>query len=397
MNKIFIVARHEFTTLITKPSFWIALIGVPIFMGFVMAISLLGSGAATAAVIASKQNEVLLQGYVDHSGLVKTLPPGVSFQAFPDEEAARAALSAGKIRGYFIVPVDYIRTGNVTYVSPDFSPLSSPTGQFERVLTYNLVGGNEQVLARVDTTVAVQQETALAPQGTKGGTGLPFPLLPLFAGILFMIVMISASSYLMQTVTTEKETRVMEVLMSSLTPRQMLAGKIIGLGLVGFVQMGLWLLSSLTALNAIPAAASLGSISAGTVVIAIVYFLFGYFIYASMMAGLGALMPGSREAAQYTFFILLPLIIPMYLTTALLYEPNGLLATVLSLFPFTSPVVMVMRITATDVPFYQIALGVILLAITVVGVINVVARLFRAQSLLSGTKPSLRDIALALR
>ena len=397
MNKVLIVARHEFLTLVTKPSFWIALIGLPLFIGVIMAVSILGSGAATAATIASKQNEVIVQGYVDHSGLIKAMPQGITMQAYPDEAAAQAALSSGKLNGYFVVPADYISSGNVTYISPEFSPVNSPTDNFEKVLKYNLVGGNATALQHADTAVNVHNETALAPKSSKGGTGMPFPLLPMFAGILFMIVMITASSYLMQTVSTEKETRVMEVLMSSITPRQMLTGKIIGLGMVGFVQMALWLLSSLTALNYIPEATALGSISAGSVVVAVIYFILGYFIYASLMAGLGALMPGTREAAQYTFFVILPLIIPMYLNTALLYEPNGPLAVALSLIPFTSPVVMVMRITAADVPLYQVVLGAVLLALTVVLVINVVARLFRAQSLLSGSKPSMKDIVLALK
>jgi ABC-2 type transport system permease protein len=397
MNKILTVARHEFLTLVTKPSFWIALIGLPLFMGVIMAVSILGSGAATAATVASKQNEVVIQGYVDQSGLIKAMPEGISMQAYPDEAAARAALDSGQIHGYFVVPADYIGSGNVTYVSPEFSPINSPTSQFEKVLKFNLVGGDMNQLQRAGAAVDVQNETALAPKDTRGGSGMPFPLLPMFAGILFMIVMITASSYLMQTVTTEKETRVMEVLMSSITPKQMLTGKIIGLGMVGFVQMALWLISALGALNYIPAAASLGQITTDSVAVAVIYFILGYFIYASMMAGLGALMPGSREAAQYTFFIILPLIIPMYLNTALLYEPNGALAVALSLIPFTSPVVMVMRMTATDVPFYQVAIGAVLLAVTVVIVINVVARLFRAQSLLSGTKPSMREILLAFK
>ena len=397
MSKTIIVMRHEFMTLITKPSFWISLVGLPLFMGVIMAVSILGSGAATAATLASRQNRTTVQGYVDHSGLIQAMPEGAVFQAFPDEAAARAALTSGDVQGFFVVPQDYLASGNVTYISPEFSPLDSPTGQFERVLRYNLVGGDEAELARATTSVNVQQEAALAPSDAKGGTGLPFPLLPMFAGILFMIVMISASSYLMQTVSSEKENRMVEVLMSSITPRQMLAGKIMGLGLIGFIQLGLWLLSSLSALAYIPAAANLGSVSASSVVVAVIYFVFGYFIYASLMGGLGALMPGTREAAQYTFFILLPLIIPMYLNTALLYEPDGPLAVVLSLIPFTSPVVMVMRVMATDVPLWQIVAGIALLAITVVIVLNLVARLFRAQTLLSGSKPSLKDIALALR
>jgi ABC-2 type transport system permease protein len=215
--------------------------------------------------------------------------------------------------------------------------------------------------------------------------------------MLFMIVMLTASSYLMQTVTTEKETRVMEVLMSSISPTQLLAGKIGGLGLVGFVQMVLWLISSLSALTFIPAAAGLGTVSPESVLVAIVYFVLGYFIYASLMAGLGALMPGSREAAQYTFFILLPLIAPLYIISAILLEPNGPLAVALSLFPLSAPVVMVMRVTATDVPFIEVLIGAVLMAITAVVVVVLAARLFRAQALLRGTKPSLKEVVMALR
>lgn len=389
--------RHEFLTLVTKPSFWISLIGLPIFMGGVMAISLLGSGAATAATIASKQAETVVQGYVDHSGLIQQMPAGTTFTAYSDEAAARTALAANQITGYFVVPADYIAAGVVEYVSPEFSPINSPTDNFEKVLRFNLVKGDEQAMRRADLSVSIEQQVALAPSDAKGGSGAPFPLVPLFAGMLFMIVMLTASSYLMQTVTTEKETRVMEVLMSSISPTQLLAGKIGGLGLVGLVQMVLWLISSLSALTFIPAAAGLGTVSPESVLVALVYFVLGYFIYASLMAGLGALMPGSREAAQYTFFILLPLIAPLYIISAILLEPNGPLAVALSLFPLSAPVVMVMRVTATDVPFIEVLIGAVLMAITAVVVVVLAARLFRAQSLLRGSKPSLREVITALR
>jgi ABC-2 type transport system permease protein len=189
----------------------------------------------------------------------------------------------------------------------------------------------------------------------------------------------------------------MEVLMSSMTPTQLLAGKVLGLGLVGLVQMALWLGSALTALNFIPAGVSLGVVTVEAVAVGLAFFLLGYFIYASLMAGLGALMPGSREAAQYTFFIILPMFVPLYLNTAIALEPDGPLATALSIIPFTSPVAMVMRMVSTDVPAWQIALALALSAVTVAAVIWVVSRIFRAQSLLSGSKPTVREIVAALR
>ena len=301
MNKILTVARHEFLTLVTKPSFWIALIGLPIFMGVIMAVSILGSGAATAATIASKQNEVVIQGYVDNSGLIKAMPPDVSMQAYPDEASAQAALSSGKLNGYFVVPADYVTSGKVTYISPEFSPINSPTGQFERVLKFNLVGGDVTELQHADTAVNVQNQTALAPKGTKGGSGMPFPAAANVRGDSVH----DRDGHCIQLFDADGEHRKRDARDGSADvvhhPKQMLTGKILGLGMVGFIQMALWLLSSLSALNYIPAAASLGSISAGSVVVAVIYFILGYFIYASMMAGLGALMPGSREAGAIYF------------------------------------------------------------------------------------------------
>lgn len=397
MAKILIVMRHEFLAMVRKRSFWIGLIGVPLFIGVIMAITILASGTATAAAIASRQDEAEVQGYVDLSGIIKIVPEGAGMQAFPDEAAAQVALEANQISGYFVVAADYLATGAITYVAPQFSILESPTDEFERVVQLNLIGGNLDALQQLNTPVKIAVRQALAPKETAGGAGAPFPLVPIFSAVMFSIVLISASSYLMQSVTTEKENRVMEVLMSSMTPTQMLAGKVLGLGLVGLIQMGLWLLSALAALNYLPASFSLGTISPFTVFVAMVFFVLGYFIYASLMAGLGALMPGTREAAQYTFFIILPLIIPLWLNTAIALEPNSTLAVALSLIPFTSPVAMVMRMTATDVPLWQIALAFVLLIVTVSVVIVLVARVFRAQALLSGTKPKLSEIVTALR
>ncbi|MGQ9904763.1 MAG: ABC transporter permease [Anaerolineae bacterium] len=398
MRKILIVMRHEFVTLITRPSFWIALIGVPIFMAVIMGITIVSSTAATISAIAARQSRTDAQGYVDHSGIIRSLPEGMNLRAFDDEASARAALEAGDISGYFVVAQDYIESGAVQYVSREFNPLDSPTDAFERALNYNLLGGDTALLSAFSRPVLIEKETATAPAEAKGGAGgAPFPIIPMVIAIMFSIVLITAASYLMQSVTTEKESRVIEVLMSSLTPTQMLAGKVLGLGLIGLAQMALWLLSGLAALRFIPAGASLGVVDGGAIIVGLVFFVLGYFIYASLMAGLGALMPGTREAAQYTFFIILPLFLPLYLNTAISLEPDGPLAVVLSLIPFSAPVAMVMRMTATDVPAWQIILALVLLAMTVVVVITLAARVFRAQSLLRGAKPSLREIALALK
>lgn len=190
----------------------------------------------------------------------------------------------------------------------------------------------------------------------------------------------------------------MEVLMSSVRPRDLLAGKILGISLVGLIQMVLWFGSAIFAITSLPFISSVvGPVSPTAVLLTVVYFVMGYFVYASMLAGLGALMPGSREAAQYTFIVIIPLIIPLYLNQAIAAEPNGLLATALSLFPMTAVIVMPMRLFSADVPALQVALSIALLAGTVYLAITGAARVFRAQSLLSGTKPTFKQVVAAFR
>jgi ABC-2 type transport system permease protein len=405
LSKTLIVMRHEFLTMVAKPSFWIGLIAVPIIAGVIMLISIGVSGLAIAAEAAAKVSErPKPQGIIDQADIVSRLSPSLlqreNVIQFGNEQEAQNALAAGRIGSYLIVPHNYLAGGEAFFISDRFSPFesSSKTDQFMRLLTLALLSGDEEKLARLNTPVVIEKRVRLAPPDPKNASGLPFSPLPIAVALMFMTVLLTASGYMMQTVSTEKETRVMEVLMSSVTPTQLLAGKIMGLGLIGLIQLALWLGSALTVLTTIPFAASfIGAITPALIFWSVIYAVLGYFIYASLMAGLGALMPGSREAAQYSFFILLPIFIPIYLVNAITVEPNSALATVLSLIPFTSPVTMPMRMVATDVPFWQILLGAALLVIGDVIVVLGVSRVFRAQSLLAGAKPTLKQVVAALR
>ena len=129
---------------------------------------------------------------------------------------------------------------------------------------------------------------------------------------------------------------------------------------------------------------------------AVIFFLLGYMIYAMLMAGIGALVPNLREASQATFLVTLPMMAPMILLSALIQSPNGALATGLSLFPFTASVTMMLRLSAGEVPLWQILLSIFLLIGTALLVIRAVAGLFRAQTILSGQTFNIKRFALAL-
>jgi ABC-2 type transport system permease protein len=176
-------------------------------------------------------------------------------------------------------------------------------------------------------------------------------------------------------------------LMLSVTPRQLLTGKIVGLGLLGLLQTIVWvgtariLLAQGGTIFNLPVAFQL---PASFLVWGVIFFILGYAVYASLMAGLGALVPNLREATQATILVIFPLIIPIFLLSVLINEPNSVLSIVLSIFPFTAPIAMITRLSAGEVPLWQILVAIALLIITTVLVIRAVARMFQAQTILSG-------------
>ena len=210
--------------------------------------------------------------------------------------------------------------------------------------------------------------------------------------MLLYVLILTSASLMMTSVAKEKENRVMEILISSVKPRQILTGKILGLGLVGLLQTVVWMGAGFAMLRLggstlnIPANLQLPT---ELLIWSIVFFLLGYLLYASIMAGVGALVPNIKEATQATIIIVLPLLVPLMMISMLIETPNATLPVVLSLIPFSAPVTILTRMAVTPVPLWQILTAIALLIGTIVILIRAVAGMFRAQILLTGQKFSL--------
>lgn len=395
MKKMLLVLRHEVTTILSRPSFLFAIFGIPIIAALIFMIAGRLNKANPAenvlTQLISSPPTIPTEGYIDQSGIIREIPASVQpglLVAYPDEVTAKQALAQGKISAYYIISPDYIVSGNITYVRSDFNPIaaSGQSGVLDWIIQVNLLGGNSQ-LANLINGPTNLEKVSLSPAPQREESNLLTFFLPYAVTMLFYIIILSAASLLLSSVTKEKENRVIEILMVSVTPRQLLTGKIAGLGLLGLLQTVAWvgtgrvlLALSGTTFN-LPIAFQL---PASFLVWALVFFLLGYAVYASLMAGLGALVPNMREASQATILVIFPLIIPIFLLSILIAEPNGTLAVILSLFPLTSPVAMMLRLSAVEVPIWQTLLSAVLLAITALLVIRSVARMFRAQTILSG-------------
>jgi ABC-2 type transport system permease protein len=413
MKKTLIVMFNEIRTTLGRKSFTLFALGLPLLLGVVALVIMLINREAASTPATSptaetrRQDTPTAEGYVDEGGIVRTLPDDVppdALMAFPDAAAAQAALDAGEIGSYYIIAADYLESGDVIQVWPDYNPTTDNARDdlIEWVLLVNLFDGDAEAAARAWRPLDVNWQKLPSPQGADGGDAAESwitRVLPnLMAFVLYMVVIIP-SGVLVTAVTDEKKNRVMEVLMSSISPEQLMGGKILALGLLGLLQTLLWVgvLWGVVRFGGQPLSIPSGfSVPTGLLIWAFVYGLLGYAMYGALMAGLGALAPDIKDTRGASVIILLPLIIVYVFLTIIVERPDGALAVAFSLFPLTSPVAMVARMAATDVPAWQPAATAALQLLTAILIVRAVARLFRAQTLLSGQPFSLKSFRGAL-
>jgi ABC-2 type transport system permease protein len=393
MSKTITVFWNELIRTISRPSFIISLLIFPIIMAVVIFITSGQENPASSTAITALTGDTgeLHEGYVDLSGLIKALPPEVAegtLTAFPDITYASQALTAGDIDAYYVVPQDYMLSGKISYVRADYNPLSGLENSilFQDVLDFNLLGQDLKKVDRYWNPIRVDEIT-LEEGATRDATNPMTYMLPYFVGLILYVVIISSASLLLNSISTEKENRVIEVLVASASPQAIMNGKILALGVVGLLQTIFWAATGLIILNLSDQNSFLsGSLYLPNLLILwiVLYFLLGYAIYASLMAGVGALAPGMKEASQATTLVVMPLLLPLILSPSFSMTPDNAFSVALSLIPFTAPVSMITRLTAGSVPAWQIALSLGLMLMTAILVIRAVAGLFRAQTMLTG-------------
>jgi ABC-2 type transport system permease protein len=408
MKKTVLILRHEVLGALRSKSFLFFAFLVPLLATLVFfGVTYLQSRDAEesgGAGSSPDEPELQVEGFVDEAGLIVGIPadlPADILVRYPDETSAQAALEAGEIDAYYVVPADYVEQGELIYVYPGYRPASSE-GQpwvMKWALFTNLLGNDPELVAQASEPMELE-EVPLAPEdvGKLKEGPLKF-FVPYITMIIFYVVILMSASLLLESVNNEKKNRVMEILLVSVTPQQMLTGKIIGLGLLGLLQTAIWMGTTFTLLTIAGRTPELPAgfeLEPAIVVWGIVFFLLGYALYASLMAALGALVPNLRESSQAVIVVIWPLILPMLLIALFIESPNGLVPVLLSLFPLTSPVAMMTRLAAVSVPWWQLLVTVVLLVATVVLIVRGVAGMFRAQTLLSGQTFSARRFYRAL-
>lgn len=391
MNKLWTVAWREYYYNLRRPAFLFTAFGTPL----IVVASILFSVASADDGVASLSDYGQV-GYVDLSTeqiLSQDIRPSEDseqFVAYSDDGSARAALDAGELTAYFSLPDNYMATGRVNIYTYETIPevLESTIKSF---LIANLSADLETDLPIARVGQPVNDITVvLADSGREVNEGgvIFLLLMPLFFATILLISSTTTSGFLMSGLVEEKTNRVIEVLVTSVTPMQLLTGKIVGLFLLGLTQIlillvvaivGIWIAQQSDSLSGIVFPLDLA-------VLGVIYYLLSYFILASVMAGVGAIAGSEQESRQLSVFITLPFMLPLFFIVNFFTDPNGNLSVFLSLFPLTAPMAVLMRVGITAVPAWQIILSILLMVITSVVLVWAAAKIFRWGLLLYGKR-----------
>lgn len=408
MREIWIIARHEYLVNLRRTGFIAWTLAVPVIGLLVLVVAAVFGGSASDFLANQFNGEPQQVGFVDHSGLLTPILPEYSdrFTPYADRASGSAAVTAGDISALLIVPEDYVESGQVTIVSSSSTPDFQVLDEAEDFLVANLLRDNvppavaeritdplEPVMVGVD---AGQEDGS--PQGVVGiVAGF---LVPYLLAVLLIVTIFTSSGYLLRGIAEEKTGRVIEILLSSVTARQLLAGKVLGLGALGLTQVVVWL-GSAVALSG----GALGIVGFGLpllsqprlVILSVVYYLLGFSMFAVLMGASGALGTTQQESQQIAGMFSFAAAIPMMLTSYILANPNSVLPRVLSWFPLTAPTMVMIRMSMTNIPVIDIVGSIAMCALSVPLIVWGGAKLFRAGLLMYGKRPTLREVIQLLR
>lgn len=408
------IIRREYLENVRRKSFIVSTILVPLLMTAFFVLPLLfalfvpdrqyrvtvvdqvgGVGAEVAAALTDS-----LKNGAPKYVLQTVDAPGERFGT--ERETGIAAVQRGEVDIVVAIPSSVLTDGKAEYVTQEarnfniferFTDvvsdavvarrLAAEGFDFARVAT--LTERVEMDMSRVSAAGDVEEKNFLAEYG----------LVFVFVMILYMAIF-SWGVTISRSIVEEKGSRVIEVLLSSLTPRDLMLGKLVGVGLAGMTQLSIWALVGL-AMSGYAATSAFAMMSSFEIPPAVfgylmLYFLLGFLLYSALFMTVGAACSTEQDAQQFQGLITLPMIVPLMTLMLLIQNPASTFAVVLSLIPLFAPMMMLARIILLEPPMWQILLSVVLLLASIYLSIVFAARVFRVGILIYGKRPNLREL-----
>jgi ABC-2 type transport system permease protein len=397
MAKIWHIIKYEYTRHVFRKRFLFSLLSLPVGVLLMFGVAFL---------IGNLSIDRTPVGYVDHSGVLQDrtieedssdiFDPQIEFRSYQNQDQAEQDLDEGIIQAYYVLPSSYPQTLEVELFFLE-EPDGAIQSQFE-----NLVSQNLSLFEDLDPQVKerLSEGSVINMQSLDGSREMRqdqwyLILIPFVAGIMLVVVIMTSGGYLLQAVVEEKENRTMEIVITSVSPSQLMTGKIIGNIGVGLTQLVVWLVFGWVGLRVAgqfwPVLQDF-SLPSDYIAVLLLVLLPSFVMVAAFMAAIGATMTELREAQQVQGLISLPMMVPYYIATSIIMNPNSTLAVVLSYFPLTSPITLIMRMSFTVIPTWQLALNIAILFAFAIFAIWFAGRAFRMGMLRYGKKLSIKEV-----
>ncbi|MHC1740836.1 MAG: ABC transporter permease [Anaerolineaceae bacterium] len=395
MKKFWLIFAQEYKRHVLRKRFIFAILSMPLFVGFLVLIGFL--------TVRLQYNGAPV-GYIDSYHIFSNpqpapvadhnLLPSANFVAYTSEASARTDLDANKIQAYFVLSENYLANGQVTLVKTKESG-SNIEGDFGSFLKNNLLAGKpEAVITRLTEGNDLIIRSADGSRELAANNWMAIAM-PFIAGILFIIAVNVSGGYLLQAVVEEKDNRTMEIIITSVSPTQLMAGKILADLLIGLTELVIWLLFTLIALRFVPQWIAVGQstkIDAGSILLMAGTFIPAFVMVAAAMGAIGATAAEPREAQQIAGLFTLPIVVPFWFVTAIMFNPNGAISVGLSMFPLTAPIALPLRGVFTNIPTWQIVTTISVLCILAAFMVWLAGRVFHIGMLRYGKKVTFREV-----
>lgn len=313
-------------------------------------------------------------------------------------------IAAGDIDAYLLVPENFA-TNDAVYefrsrraedlvVNSSFSDALNEAVRSQRLADANI---SESMLRDLSQNVNLDKKGLDEKGGEKNSEGTWAAAFVI--GLMIYITLAIYGQTIMAAVVEEKETRIAEILFSSARPFELMMGKLVGVGLAGLTQLGIWVVSASAILAFLATQADFSQIIASVpaitplmVVYFLIFFLLGFFIYASIFALIGSMVTSMQEGGQFAFPPIMILLIGFYFSFAVIRDPNSNLSFWVSIAPFFAPITMPVRILAETPPFWQIALSIMVNAVAIAGLVWLASRVYRVGMLMYGKRATIPEV-----
>ncbi len=402
MRKTAIVIRKEYLERVRSKGFIISTILIPLLMVSFILVPILTEFLSrdSKTVIAIHDATGKYQSAIEDAfEKQKTLSMiWVDWQKDSERESTLKGIETGKISGYLLLKEENGKLEAIYTAKNivDFNINRKIESALQKALSRFALkskGFSDDEIALLEKPIELK--TQKISGGAQGERGAFWEFL--LAYVMVMLIYGTLLTYgisVMSSVMEEKSSKVMEVLIASVKPFELMVGKVVGVGLVAFTQYMIWVVVAvvLSAVSFQDNPKFQFEIAPHLLVYFVLYFILGYLIYATLYAAVGSAFENAQDAQPLTTPITFLIIIPIVVMNYVLSKPDSVVSVMLSLIPFFSPILMMGRLTITDVPFWQVLLSIALMVGTFYAMMRLSAKVYRVGVLMYGKKPTLAEI-----